>query len=116
MDKSGLVEKSKMEVIDKYYEIAAKPLQGGCNILKRIAGNWGATPIDNLDSSCGFHDGEKLLCMDRLHQAVQNQSCLVYSFGLADDWDFEVFMADLGKYGFFYYACHDFEQVLLNQC
>ena len=35
--------------------------------------------------------------MDGLYKAVQNQTCLVYSFGLADDWDFEVFMAELGK-------------------
>ena len=28
LDKSRLNSKTKMEVIDKYYEIAAKPLQG----------------------------------------------------------------------------------------
>ena len=36
--------------------------------------------------------------MDGLYNAVQNGTCLVYSFGLADDWDFEISMASLGKH------------------
>ena len=68
-------------------------------MLKRISGSWISVNYTTEVSSkipCGFHDGEKLLCMDGLYKAVQNQTCLVYSFGLADDWDFEVFMAELG--------------------
>ena len=42
-------------------------------------------------------DGEKHICIDRLYPALQNGTCLVYSFGLADDWDFEIWMASLGK-------------------
>ena len=96
-DKSGIKIKSKMEVIDKYYEIVAKPLQSGCNVLKRIAGAWGENGSGvYLDNYCGFQDGEKLLCMDGLYKSVQNQTCLVYSFGLGNDWDFELFMAELG--------------------
>ena len=41
--KSGINEQSKAEMLDKYYETAAKPLQGICNILKRIAGTWRKT-------------------------------------------------------------------------
>ena len=70
-------------------------------MLKRIAGSWssgGDTSQVNSKISCGFQDGEKLLCMDGLYKAVQNQTCLVYSFGLANDWNFEVFMAELGMY------------------
>ena len=28
--------------------------------------------------------------MDNLHEAVKSDKCLIYSFGLADDWDFEL--------------------------
>ena len=99
LDKSGLDEKSKLEVIDKYYEIAAKPIQGSCNVLKRIAGiGWKGSVkgFTNKANSCGFQDGEHLICMDLLYKAVLNQTCLVYSFGLAADWGFEVFMAEIG--------------------
>ena len=60
-----------------------------CKVFKKFAGTW--------DDSCGSLDGEKLLCMDHLHKAILNGTCLVYSFGLADDWDFEIMMAELGK-------------------
>ena len=75
--------------------------KGVCNVLKRISGSWISveyTTEVNSKISCGFQDGEKLLCMDGLYKAVQNQTCLVYSFGLANDWNFEVLMAELGMY------------------
>ena len=36
--------------------------------------------------------------MEKLYKSIQNDSCLVYSFGLGDDWDFEVTLAHLGNY------------------
>ena len=76
--------------MDNYYHLASLVSSNGCNVLKKMAGNW---------MKCGFLDGEKMLCMDHLYRAILNETCLVYSFGLADDWDFEILMADLGKYG-----------------
>ena len=63
-------------------------MQTSCKILKRIAGTW--------NDQCGFFDGEKIVCMEKLYSAIQNGSCLIYSFGLADNWDFEVALAHLG--------------------
>ena len=54
--------------------------------------------MGHLLSRCGFMDGEKIICMDNLYQGITNGSCLVYSFGLSGDWDFEVNMANLGMY------------------
>ena len=41
-------------------------------------------------------DGTKLVCLDELYVDLKNKSCLIYSFGLADDWTFEEYMASLG--------------------
>ena len=77
-------------VKDDYYRTISRAAQNSCQIVKRFDGRWA--------SECGFVDGEKLICMDGLYNAVQNGTCLVYSFGLADDWDFEISMASLGKH------------------
>ena len=79
----------RAKVLDMYYQLSSQIMSDGCNILKKIAGRW---------MKCGFLDGEKLLCMDGIYQAIQNGSCLIYSFGLADDWDFEILMAELGNF------------------
>lgn len=78
------------DVYDKYYKMVSKPLQSHCNVLKSFGGHW------TLDYE--FLDGAKMVCMDGLYKAVRSGTCLVYSFGLADDWDFEMLMASLGKY------------------
>lgn len=74
---------------ETYYEIVPN-IQNTCQILKKIGGHW--------KKSCGFWDGEKLICMEKIFPFIKNDSCLVYSFGLADDWDFEILMAELGKF------------------
>ena len=81
--------KLNFETKDHYYKTVSLTDQSVRNIVKQIAGTW----IDQ----CGFLDGEKHICIDRLYPALQNGTCLVYSFGLADDWDFEIWMASLGK-------------------
>ena len=81
-------EENKLKIQEDYYKLITNLDRDECSIFKRISGTWAPT--------CGFNDGEKLLCMEKLYSALQNGSCLVYSFGLQDDWDFEVFMANLG--------------------
>ena len=78
------------ELVSAYYEKASKSVFNKCNILKKIGGQW--------LGGCGFFDGEKLVCMDGIYKSIKNQNCLVYSFGLSDNWDFEVFMAQLGTW------------------
>ena len=45
---------------------------------------------------CGWFDGDKLVCLDLLKDAIANGECLIYSFGLASDWTFEHILADMG--------------------
>ena len=81
--------KNKYEIKDLFYQSINKPLQTDCKILKKFGGQW--------NPYCGFFDGEKIICMDSIYEAIQNGSCLIYSFGLADNWDFEIAMAELGR-------------------
>ena len=76
--------------VNTFHEISAKVQSNSCKIFKKFAGQW-------MDG-CGFLDGEKLLCMDSLYHAILNETCLVYSFGLSDDWDFEIMLAKMGKF------------------
>ena len=73
---------------DHFYEFGTKTIQNVCKVFKTMGGRW--------SKYCGFLDGEKLVCMDGLYEAFRSRNCLVYSFGLADDWDFEILMAQLG--------------------
>ena len=41
-------------------------------------------------------DGDKSICLDTLFKDIKNETCLIYSFGLSDDWTFEESMAILG--------------------
>ena len=73
--------------------------------------------VMKLDTG-GIIDGSKCICMDKLYLDIKNRECLVYSFGLSDDWTFEELMADLGcrvkwksveynlKVIFYYRACN----------
>ena len=45
----------------------------------------------------GFHkqvDGDKYICMDKI--SLENHSCIIYSFGISNDWTFEDHMDSLG--------------------
>ena len=44
----------------------------------------------------GSNDGLKFICLDSLHKDIKSGKCLVYSFGLSDNWSFEGDMASLG--------------------
>ena len=49
-----------------------------------------------LHSHGARSEGDKLLCLDNLFHDIIDGNCLVYSFGIADDWTFEISMADMG--------------------
>ena len=87
---TNLAEMDGQQLKEAYYELVPQVQQNSCQILKKIGGAW--------MKNCGFWDGEKLICMDKLYPFLKNDSCLVYSFGLSDNWDFEIIMASAGKF------------------
>ena len=82
--------KEKFHLQDQFYKSLNEPIQRSCQIIKKIGGNF-------KPKSCGFLNGEKMICMDLLYKAVMKDECLIYSFGLSDNWDFEIAMAKIGN-------------------
>ena len=52
-------------------------------VLKRIGGHWLKRQVD----------GDKFICMDNL---LVKDKCLIYSFGISNDWTFEDLMDSAG--------------------
>ena len=56
--------------------------------LKRLGGNFIAGPHLQVD-------GDKFICMDSI---AEKDSCIIYSFGINDDWTFEDLIDKIGIY------------------
>ena len=69
-------------------QVTSQPLQTVCTVSKLVGGEW----LGN----CGTFDGQKFVCLDKLYNDIMNDRCLVYSFGIANDWSFEEVMAGMG--------------------
>ena len=59
-----------------------------CNVKVRVGGKY--LP------RCHVMDGQKYVCMDELSNDIDNQECIVYSFGIGGDWTFEDTIASFG--------------------
>ena len=73
---------------EKFYHLTGQTFETQCMVIKKFGGNW------NPDMK--IVDGEKPVCLDKIYHDLQNGNCLVYSFGVGDEFSFEVAMADLG--------------------
>jgi len=90
MKKLENLEKEKIQSIKKldttnisnkdaklfFFQTLAFPMQSICKVLKRIGGSWNKRQVD----------GDKFICMDRL---FSKNKCIIYSFGISNDWTFE---------------------------
>ena len=74
--------------MDTYHAIIMDTFDTVCNIKARLGGQY--------LSGCHVMDGQKYICMDELMMDIQNQECIVYSFGIGYDWSFEDGIAGFG--------------------
>jgi len=74
---------TEKEAMAKFYYYIAFPVQGVCRVLKRIGGSWIIRQVD----------GDKFVCMDNIQKG---KKCLIYSFGVANEYSFEQFMDTMG--------------------
>ena len=44
----------------------------------------------------GSTDGIKYICLNKLYRDMADEGFIVYSFGLSNDWSFEISMVSLG--------------------
>merc|ERR1712156_224698 len=80
MDAQALTNEEAME---RFYNEVSTPLQGVCQSMKRLGGRWW--------SHWKAVDGDKFVCLD----SFDPNDCLVYTFGISNDWSFEDTMARL---------------------
>ena len=59
-----------------------------CNLKYRVVGMYLRL--------CHSYDGQKYVCKDELMADIRYHECIVYSFGIRDDWTFEDTIADFG--------------------
>ena len=71
-------------VNDFFQEFVQNPHRSFCTEKQRFGGEY--------NSNCKFTDGSKFVCMDDLLKDIENKECLIYSFGVAEDWSFEDIM------------------------
>ena len=64
------------------------PYNGRCTNIQRFGGRY--------LSMCHYWDGHKFLCIDEVHKDIEQNECLVYSFGVSDDWSFEKLLGRVG--------------------
>ena len=79
---------SDKQIRHSFYQFLSQPEQTVCTISKKIGGEW--------IPSCAWYDGAKFVCLDKFKKAIEENKCLIYSFGLASDWSFEETLADMG--------------------
>jgi len=80
-----------------FFQTISLPLQGVCRLMKRVGGHWVVG-----DPDYGQHravDGDKFVCLD---QILDQDQCVIYSFGISSDWTFEDQMDELDCYIYAY--------------
>jgi hypothetical protein len=75
-------------VIDKFHEFIQNPMISVCKELKKFDGAH--------TTKCKYTDGSKFIWMADLISDIKNGECIIYSFGIDEDWSFEDVMSKLG--------------------
>ena len=79
---------------DKFHRFVVNPFNSVCRTIKRFGGKFGGKG----GKSCGgnYPDGQKFVCMDSILRDIEAGNCVVYSFGIKNDWSFEDIMDRIG--------------------
>ena len=75
-------------ILDRFHQFIQDPMSSYCKEMKKFGGHY--------STKCKYTDGAKFVCMDDLLVDIQNNECLIYSFGIDKDWTFEDAMSSFG--------------------
>ena len=78
----------KKSTMETFHSIVMDTFATACIVKTRLGGRY--LP------KCHVMDGQKYVCMEELIKDIQNQECIVYSFGVGNDLSFEETIADMG--------------------
>ena len=71
-----------------FYKLISNPVGGRCANMQRFGGRY--------HEGCHYWDGHKFVCMPELMYDIENNECVVYSFGVSNDWTFEKALGEIG--------------------
>ncbi|GAU95717.1 hypothetical protein RvY_07291-2 [Ramazzottius varieornatus] len=73
-------------LLQSLVDLISDPQKDACGSTEDVGGNW----------DFGFLDGVWTICLDNLRSPKASKNCLVYSFGIGNDWSFDDAMHDAG--------------------
>jgi len=84
----SLAKVDDAHILDRFHQFIQDPMSSFCKEMKKFGGHY--------STKCKYTDGAKFVCMDDLLVDIQNNECLIYSFGIDKDWTFEDAMSFFG--------------------
>lgn len=107
LDSVGEQKLKDIVIRENFYKHLSNPTRKVCKISKRFGGHLirNGVSVQTHSNSVVYReefepgsgmDGTKFICLDELYKDLISQRCLIYSFGLSDDWTFEENMANFG--------------------
>ena len=79
---------TKDQIEDALHDFIMDPTETVCKSKYRFGGRY--------LTQCKYIDGGKYVCMDELFDDIVNNQCVIFSFGILNDWTFEDMMDNLG--------------------
>ena len=88
LEKFDFSKQTNDQIEDALHAVIMDPTDTVCKEKHRFGGSY--------LSYCHYVDGGKYVCMDELIYDIENNECVIFSFGIANDWTFEDMMDNLG--------------------
>ena len=88
LEKTDFSKQTNDQIENALHAIIMDPADTVCKEKHRFGGSY--------RPSCHYVDGGKNVCMDELTYDITNNECVIFSFGIANDWTFEDIMDNLG--------------------